>query len=135
VRPLTAGQAMAMYVLLQGRNIGQLVPKGKDSGDTTPAGEPAPWNLRVNSIAVRALEKMGYARHHCVLSDGTRLKGADLVHQLGDWEVKFEITARGRNAWIVSTALERYGLPSWPSMQTTYDLAPGRMYLPPRKAV
>lgn len=111
------------------------MPKGQDSGDTTSTGEPAPWNLRVNSIAVRALKKMGYARSHCVLSDGTRLKGADLVFYLGSWVEKFEITERGRRAWVVSSARERWDFPEFATMQTTYDLAPGRMYMPPRKAV
>jgi hypothetical protein len=135
MKKLTVGQATAFYVLLQGRNIGRLVPTGKESSDTDGAGEPAPHNLRVNRVAVRALKAMGYARSHCVLIDGRRLKGAALVHYLGHWKEKFEVTERGRRAWVAATARERWGLPEVATMQTTDDLAPGRLYLPPRRAV
>lgn len=135
MKKLTAGQATALYVLLQGNNVGRLVRTGKDSGYTNPLGEPDMYNLRVNRIAARALKGMGYARSHCVLIDGTRITGTELVRSLGFWEEKFEITGRGRMAWRTSTARERFGLPDVASMQTTYDLAPGRLYMPPRRAV
>jgi len=90
--------------------------------DTTSTGEPAPWNLRVNSVVVRTLKKMGYARSHCVLVDGTRLKGPDLVHYLGHWQEKFEITERGRRAWVAASARERWGFPEFATMQTSYDV-------------
>lgn len=32
MKALTRGQANALYVLLQGRNIGKLVPAGKEKG-------------------------------------------------------------------------------------------------------
>jgi hypothetical protein len=126
MKTLTAGQATAMYVLLQGRAIGKLVRKGKDSDYTDLVGNLAPHNLRVNSVAAEALVTLGYARSRNVLIDGREVKGADLVHLLGHWSTKYEITERGRRAWQKSTARERYGYPEFASMKPDEYVAPRR---------
>ena len=117
MKKLTEGQAVAMYVLLQGRAVGRLVRGSKVSSYTTDAGELAPWNLRVHPVAARALVLLGYARERDVRLSGREVKGEDLVHYLGHWQTKYEATLRGVRAWRAASARERYGYPEYASMK------------------
>lgn len=104
MKRLTWGQARAMEVLVQAHALGVLAERSKESNH-----EHSHW-MRVNSQAVTALLKLGYARSRCVLIDGTEVKGADLVHLLGYWKIKYEITARGLHAWQTANVRDRWGL-------------------------
>lgn len=109
MKPLTVGQALAMWTLVLGKSIGQLANRGRYSSGTDEARE-RPWSLKVHSRSARVLVQMGYARERCVMNDGRELRGADLVRFLGSWTLQYEITARGARAWQNATARERYGI-------------------------
>ena len=110
MKPLTPGQATALYMLIQGRALGEPVRASKESTDVDYDGRLSKFFLSVNSRAAKALVALGYARKRNVLIDGTEVTGADLVHRLGDWETKYEVTARGKRAWEHASARERYGM-------------------------
>lgn len=103
---LTGAQAKALFCLLRAKAQGQpLVVKGRETNYDHS------WSIRVHSVAVRHLESLGWARAKNVLLDGTEVKGADLVHFLGQWSTKYEVTRRGEQAWSRFTVRQRYGLP------------------------
>lgn len=102
---LTAAQAEALYCLLQAKKWGVLVPKGKRTAYEDH------WNMKIHPIAARHLVKLGWARERCVLIDGREVVGANLVHYLGHWKTKFEVTRRGEQAWWRFDARQRWGLP------------------------
>jgi hypothetical protein len=106
---LSRAQAAAMYVLVQARAARSLAQPSRCSTD-----ENRSW-LRVQARVVKALEKLGFAKHKCVLIDGREVTGVDLAHMLGYWSVKYEITPAGLQCWRKLTEDERYGLPRDPS--------------------
>jgi hypothetical protein len=102
---LTGAQAQALFCLIRAKALGQLAAKGQETSYEHS------WSIRVHSVAVRHLESLGWARAKNVLLDGTEVKGADLVHLLGQWSTKYEVTRRGEQAWRRFTVRQRYGLP------------------------
>jgi hypothetical protein len=119
---LTSPQAFAMFVLVQGKHIGQLVRgSGKSCDGQFDDGFRA-WTLCVHTRAVKPLVRLAYARERCVLPNGRELRGAELLHFLGHWQVKYELTRKGLRAWRSATARERWGLPEFATARADEDL-------------
>jgi hypothetical protein len=105
---LTGAQTRALFCLIQAKQWGKLVSKGRETAYERP------WAMSVHSIAVRRLVVRGWARVRCIHSiHGTEVRGKDLVHLLGEWEVRYEATERGEQAWRRFTDRERHGLPEF----------------------
>lgn len=86
---LTLAEQAALDVLETSKKLGTLAEPSTRSTDERPH-----W-IRVHSRTARRLEELGLARSKCVLPDDREVKGRDLVHLLGHWKKKYEITPAG----------------------------------------